>query len=82
MQLDFEKKEMELLQNNPELLMLSPQLARLAEASQQLPNAKTVVSLSQGELQQGSQIVETIQTVLQTIFNNKQTSSKQLKKKE
>ncbi|KAA3610054.1 MAG: hypothetical protein D8M58_07555 [Calditrichaeota bacterium] len=82
LQLDFEKKEMELLQNNPELLMLSPQLARLAEASQQLPNAKTVVSLSPGELQQGSQIVETIQSVLQTIFNNKQVSSKHSKKKD
>jgi len=82
MQLDFEKKEMELLQNNPELLMLSPQLARLAEASQQLPNAKTVVSLGPGDAQQGSQIIETIQTVLQTIFNNKQSSSKQIKKNE
>ncbi len=82
MQLDFEKKEMELLQNNPELLMLSPQLARLAEASQQLPNAKTVVSLSPGDMQQGSQIIETIQTVLQTIFNSKQNISKQVKKKE
>ena len=80
MQLDFEKKEMKLLRNNPELLMLSPQLARLAEASQQLPNAKTVVSLGPGGMQQGSQILETIQTVLQTIFNNKKNSSKSVKK--
>ena len=82
MQLDFEKREMKLLQKNPELLMLSPQLARLAEASQQLPNAKTVVSLGQGDLQQGSQIIETIQTVLQTIFSNKQNSAKDVKKKD
>ena len=61
--------------------MLSPQLARLAEASQQLPNAKTVVSLSPGDLQQGSQIIETIQTVLQTVVSNKQSREKQAKKK-
>lgn len=71
MQLSFEKKEMELLKNNPELLMLSPQLARLAEASQQLPNAKTIVSLAQGDVQKGSQILETIQEVLQNVFNKK-----------
>ena len=71
MQLTFDKKEMELLKSNPELLMLSPQLARLAEASQQLPNAKTVVSLAQGNLPNGSQLIETIQQVLSSIFNNK-----------
>ena len=76
LQLAFEKKEMELLKNNPELLMLSPQLARLAEASQQLPNAKTVVSLSQGDMQKGSQIIDTIQTVLQTVFSSKPGISK------
>ncbi len=79
MQLDFEKREMELLQDNPELLMLSPQLARLAEASQQLPNAKTVVSLGQGDLQQGSQIVESIQNVLQTVFSKKPNDEKKNK---
>jgi len=71
LQLNFEKKEMELLKNNPELLMLSPQLARLAEASQQLPNAKTVVSLSQGDLQKGSQLIDTIQGVLQGVLGGK-----------
>ena len=71
MQLSFEKKEMELLKNNPELLMLSPQLARLAEASQQLPNAKTIVSLAQGDIQKGSQLLETIQDVLKGVFNSK-----------
>ena len=71
MQLTFEKKEMELLKNNPELLMLSPQLARLAEASQQLPNAKTIVSLAQGDVQKGSQLLDTIQEVLNGVFNKK-----------
>ncbi|MCB0281352.1 MAG: hypothetical protein H6627_04030 [Calditrichae bacterium] len=71
LQLEFEQKEMELLKNSPELLMLSPQLARLAEASQQLPNAKTIVSLSANDVQKGSQIVETIQTLLQNVLAGK-----------
>jgi regulator of protease activity HflC (stomatin/prohibitin superfamily) len=79
LQLEFEKKEMELLKNNPELLMLSPQLARLAEASQQLPNAKTVVSLSQGDLQKGSQLIETIQGILQGVFGGKSVIKKDSK---
>lgn len=45
MRLEFEKEEMALLKNSPELLLLSPQAARLAEASQGLKNARTVVSL-------------------------------------
>ncbi len=76
MQLTFDKKEMELLKSNPELLMLSPQLARLAEASQQLPNAKTVVSLAPGTLPNGSQLLETIQDVLSAVFNNKSRTAK------
>jgi hypothetical protein len=76
LQLTFDKKEMELLKSNPELLMLSPQLARLAEASQQLPNAKTVVSLAQGNMPNGSQLLETIQSVLSGVFNNKSRTAK------
>jgi hypothetical protein len=45
MRLEYEKEEMALLKNSPELLLLSPQAARLAEASQGLKNARTVVSL-------------------------------------
>lgn len=71
LQLEFEQKEMELLKNSPELLMLSPQLARLAEASQQLPNAKTIVSLSANDVHKGSQIVETIQALLQNVLSGK-----------
>jgi hypothetical protein len=46
-----------LLKNNPELLMLTPQAARLAEASQSLKNARTIVSLSSQDLPQGSELL-------------------------
>ncbi len=49
LRLEFEKEEMALLKNSPELLLLSPQAARLAEASQGLKNARTVVSLGTPE---------------------------------
>lgn len=64
MQLEFDKKELELLKNNPELLMLTPQAARLAEASQSLKNARTIVSLSPNDLQQGSDLVEMFKNFL------------------
>ncbi len=64
MQLEFDKKELELLKNNPELLMLTPQAARLAEASQSLKNARTIVSLSPNDLQQGSDMVELFKNFL------------------
>ncbi len=44
--LQLERDELELLKSSPELLMLTPQAARLAEASQGLKNARTIVSLS------------------------------------
>ncbi len=44
MRLAFEKEELEVLKSSPELLMLTPQAARLAEASQNLKNARTVIS--------------------------------------
>ncbi len=49
MRLAYEKEEMALLKSNPELLLLSPQAARLAEASQSLRNARTVISLGAAE---------------------------------
>ncbi len=64
MQLDFEKQEVELLSKNPELMVLSPQLTRLAEASQNLKNARTVVSLSPQQASQGGQILDLIQDFL------------------
>jgi hypothetical protein len=57
LQLDFEKEELGLLKESPELLLLTPQAARLAEASQSLRNARTVVSLSPGEGAQGSELL-------------------------
>jgi len=63
--LEFEKEELELLKNNPELLILSPQAARLAEASQTLKNARTVVNLSPGDIQQGSDLLSAFQNLLQ-----------------
>lgn len=57
MRLEFDKEELDLLKQSPELLMLTPQAARLAEASQGLKNARTVVSLSPGELAQGTELL-------------------------
>lgn len=50
MRLAFEKEELDLLKDNPELLILTPQAVRLAEASQALKNARTVISLSAQDL--------------------------------
>jgi uncharacterized membrane protein YeaQ/YmgE (transglycosylase-associated protein family) len=65
MQLDYERRELELLKNNPELLILTPQAARLAEASQALRNAKTVVSLSSKDMSFGSELANALQNFLQ-----------------
>jgi hypothetical protein len=46
MRLAFEKEELDVLMSSPELLMLTPQAARLAEASQNLKNARTVITLT------------------------------------
>ncbi|MDZ7260727.1 MAG: hypothetical protein ONB05_01215 [candidate division KSB1 bacterium] len=45
-ELEVEKAEIEMLAKNPSLLLLAPQLTRLAEASQQLKNAETVITIS------------------------------------
>ena len=62
LRLAFEKEELDVLRSSPELLMLTPQAARLAEASQSLKNARTVISLPPQELANGS--------VLYTMFRN------------
>ncbi len=67
--LEFERDELELLKNNPELLMLTPQAARLAEASQGLKNARTVVSLSPQDLAQGSELLGLFQRLLHGALN-------------
>ena len=68
MQLVADKKEMELFKQNPELLLLNPQFTRLAEASQTLRNARTVISLSPQEINQGSNILGILQTFLQNLI--------------
>jgi hypothetical protein len=65
MRLAFEKEGLEVLRSSPELLMLTPQAARLAEASQSLKNARTVISLTPQELAHGSDLVNAFQVLLQ-----------------
>jgi hypothetical protein len=65
MQLDFEKDELRLLKESPELLLLTPQAARLAEASQSMRNARTVVSLSPPDGIQGTEILSMFSTLVQ-----------------
>lgn len=65
MQLEFEKEEMGVLRENPELLLLTPQAARLAEASQSLKNARTVVSLSPPDGGQAPDVIGVFQNLLQ-----------------
>ena len=69
--LAFDKEELELLKKNPELLMLTPQAARLAEASQTLKNARTIVSLSPQDMAQGSDLVGLLQRFLQEALDTK-----------
>jgi hypothetical protein len=69
LKLAFDKEELTLLQQNPHLLLLTPQAARLAEASQSLKNARTVVSLSPGDAEQGAGLVGLLQTFLQNIVH-------------
>jgi hypothetical protein len=62
--LEFDKEELDMLRSSPELLMLTPQAARLAEASQGLKNARTIVSLSPQDVSQGSELLGTLQKML------------------
>jgi hypothetical protein len=65
LRLAFENEELEVLRKSPELLMLTPQAARLAEASQSLRNAKTVISLSPQELTNGAGLFTLMRNLLQ-----------------
>jgi hypothetical protein len=69
--LAYEKEELDILKNNPELLVLTPQAARLAEASQGLKNARTVISLSPQELNSGADLLEMFQKLLQKALDSK-----------
>jgi len=65
LRLDFEREELDVLRRSPELLMLTPQAARLAEASQGLKNARTVISLTPQELANGSALFAMFRNLLQ-----------------
>jgi hypothetical protein len=71
LRLAFEKEELELLRRNPELLMLTPQAARLAEASQSLKNARTVISLTPQELANGSELFTLFRNLLHKELESK-----------
>lgn len=68
LRLALDREEMELLKDNPQLLLLTPQVARLAEASQSLRNARTVISLGPNDLDQGSPLVTALQTLVQNML--------------
>jgi len=65
LQMEVEQQELKVFEEHPELILLSPQIARLAEASQQLKNAKTVVTLSGNEAQKSLNLIELIEQTLQ-----------------
>jgi hypothetical protein len=82
LQLEFDRKEVDLLKENPELLILTPQMARLAEASQNLPNARTVVNLGGRKGLQGAQLINLFQMFLQNMVDSTAKSADKRKKSE
>ena len=74
LRLAFEREELEVLKSSPELLMLTPQAARLAEASQNLKSARTVVSLMPQDLGHGSELFTLFQNLLQKALEAKNES--------
>ncbi len=75
LRLAFEREELEVLKSSPELLMLTPQAARLAEASQNLKNARTVVSLMPQDAGAGSELFGLFQNLLQKALEAKNEDS-------
>ncbi len=73
LRLAFEKEELEILKENPELLFLTPQAARLAEASQGLKNARTVISLAPQEPASGPELLGLFQNLLHKALEAKKT---------
>ena len=76
LQLTFEKEELDILKSSPELLMLTPQAARLAEASQNLKNARTVISFTPQELSHGTEILKLFQALIQKALESQDTPQK------
>jgi hypothetical protein len=79
--LEFDKAELDVLRSSPELLMLTPQAARLAEASQGLKNARTIVSLSPQDMSQGSELLGTLQKILLSAIESYRIEAKKAKTK-
>jgi len=75
MRLAYEREELDVLKSSPELLMLTPQAARLAEASQNLKNARTVISLAPQEAAHGSELLNLLQNLLQKALESKKEES-------
>jgi hypothetical protein len=74
LRLAFEREELDVLKSSPELLMLTPQAARLAEASQTLKNARTIVSLTPQDVGVGVELFGLFQNLLQKALEaSKQT---------
>ena len=73
--LEVEKEEIALLEKNPELLLVSPQVARLAEASQDLRNAKTVVSIGDGG--NGSQLMNVYRNFISSLVSASRQDSQE-----
>ncbi len=71
LRLAFEREELEVLKSSPELLMLTPQAARLAEASQTLKNARTIVSLTPQDVGVGSELFGLFQNMLQKALESR-----------
>ncbi len=76
MRLAFEKEEVDLIRSSPELLMLTPQAARLAEASQNLKNARTVISFTPQDLANNSDLMDLFQALLQRALDAKKDAQK------
>jgi hypothetical protein len=74
MRLAFEIEELEVLKKSPELLMLTPQAARLAEASQNLKNARTVISLAPQDAGHGSELLNLFEALLQKALEAKKSA--------
>jgi hypothetical protein len=76
-QLELERQEIELLVRNPEVLLLTPQFARLAEASQGLRNARTIVSLSPNSLPEDSPLAKNLVKLLERVLSRATSASPQ-----
>ncbi len=77
MKLEFDREEMDLLKEHPQLLLLTPQAARLAEASQTLKNARTVVSLASGDVEAGGKLLGLFQMFLENMLNGSPKTGEQ-----